>query len=195
MDAITAVSGSGPAYVFAFAEALLRAAETLGFSREEAMLLVGQTGVGSWAYLMQSGFAASRLRDQVTSPGGTTAAALQVLTDGGFLRHAGPGPAGCGTPRQGTGSARLKVRYRSAASSAAAGGRQRGRNPGAFARASPLSHTLAVPPPRQPTNPLRRMKPVQAPHVQLGVRMVNEASAVLLLRLLSNPFWVDSWMV
>ena len=84
MDAITAVSGSGPAYVFAFAEALLRAAEALDFSREEATLLVGQTGVGSWAYLMQSGFQATRLREQVTSPGGTTAAALQVLSDGDF---------------------------------------------------------------------------------------------------------------
>jgi pyrroline-5-carboxylate reductase len=84
MDAITAVSGSGPAYVFAFAEAWLRAAEGLGFSREEAMLLVGQTGVGSWTYLMQSGFAATTLREQVTSPGGTTAAALQVLTQEDF---------------------------------------------------------------------------------------------------------------
>jgi pyrroline-5-carboxylate reductase len=79
MDAITAVSGSGPAYVFAFAEALLAAAGGLGFSAEEAMLLVGQTGAGSWDYLLASGIAPGRLREQVTSPGGTTAAALAVL--------------------------------------------------------------------------------------------------------------------
>jgi len=79
MDAITAVSGSGPAYVFAFAEALLAAAGGLGFSAEEALLLVGQTGAGSWDYLLTSGLAPGRLREQVTSPGGTTAAALAVF--------------------------------------------------------------------------------------------------------------------
>ncbi len=79
MDAITAVSGSGPAYFFAFAEALLAAAAGLGFSAEEAMLLVGQTGAGAWEYLLTSGSAPGRLREQVTSPGGTTAAALAVL--------------------------------------------------------------------------------------------------------------------
>jgi pyrroline-5-carboxylate reductase len=84
MDAITAVSGSGPAYFFRFAEALAAAAEKLGFTREEAVLLVGQTGRGAWEYLMQSDFAAEKLRVQVTSPGGTTAAALKVLDDAGF---------------------------------------------------------------------------------------------------------------
>ena len=82
MDAITAVSGSGPAYFFRFAEALVAAAEQLGFTREEAVLLVGETGAGSWDYLLRSGFEAKKLREQVTSPGGTTAAALQVLDDG-----------------------------------------------------------------------------------------------------------------
>lgn len=84
MDAVTAVSGSGPAYFFRFAEALVDAAMTLGFTRDEAVLLVGQTGAGSWDYLMQSGFEAKRLREQVTSPGGTTAAALKTLDDAGF---------------------------------------------------------------------------------------------------------------
>ena len=79
MDAITAVSGSGPAYFFRFAEALVEAAERLGFTRDEAILLVGQTGEGSWKYLQQSGFEAAKLRQQVTSPGGTTAAALAVV--------------------------------------------------------------------------------------------------------------------
>ncbi len=84
MDAVTAVSGSGPAYFFAFAEALVAAAERLGFTRDEAVLLVGQTGAGAWDYLLGSGFEARRLREQVTSPGGTTAAALKVLDDAGF---------------------------------------------------------------------------------------------------------------
>jgi len=79
MDAITAVSGSGPAYVFAVAEALLAGAQALGFTPDEAQLLVAQTMHGSLDYLLQSGFDAQRLRQQVTSPGGTTAAALAVL--------------------------------------------------------------------------------------------------------------------
>ncbi len=80
MDAITAVSGSGPAYVFAFAEALMGGAQALGFSADEAALLVGQTLSGATAYLQQQGVAqAGALRQKVTSPGGTTAAALAVL--------------------------------------------------------------------------------------------------------------------
>jgi pyrroline-5-carboxylate reductase len=86
MDAITAVSGSGPAYFFRFAEALLAGAQELGFSREEAALLIGTTGTGAWEYLVQSGFDAGRLREQVTSPGGTTAAALNVVNESGFDR-------------------------------------------------------------------------------------------------------------
>jgi pyrroline-5-carboxylate reductase len=85
MDALTAVSGSGPAYFFRFAEALVAGAMQLGFSRDEAVLLVGQTGAGAWRYLVESGFEAERLRIAVTSPGGTTAAALQALDDGGFM--------------------------------------------------------------------------------------------------------------
>jgi pyrroline-5-carboxylate reductase len=85
MDAVTAVSGSGPAYFFRFAEALVEAAVGLGFTRDEAVLLVGQTGDGSWDYLQRSGFAAQRLREQVTSPGGTTAAALAVMDGADFV--------------------------------------------------------------------------------------------------------------
>ncbi|HEX3135571.1 MAG TPA: pyrroline-5-carboxylate reductase [Planctomycetota bacterium] len=84
MDAITAVSGSGPAYFFRFAEALVDAAMAIGFTREEAVLLVGQTGAGSWEYLLAQGFEAKRLREQVTSPGGTTAAALKQLDAADF---------------------------------------------------------------------------------------------------------------
>lgn len=84
MDAITAISGSGPAYFFRFAEALLAGAQALGFSRDEAALLIGTTGTGAWQYLVQSGFDAAALRTQVTSPGGTTAAALEVINAADF---------------------------------------------------------------------------------------------------------------
>jgi pyrroline-5-carboxylate reductase len=85
MDAITAVSGSGPAYLFRTAEALVAAAMARGFSQAEAELLVGQTLAGSVAYLMQQGIGqAGALRQAVTSPGGTTAAALAVLEQAGF---------------------------------------------------------------------------------------------------------------
>lgn len=85
MDAVTAVSGSGPAYLFKTAEALLAAARARGFTAAEAELLVGQTLAGATAYLARQGFAqAGELRRQVTSPGGTTAAALAVLDGGGF---------------------------------------------------------------------------------------------------------------
>ncbi|MDA3963439.1 MAG: pyrroline-5-carboxylate reductase [Planctomycetota bacterium] len=85
MDAITAVSGSGPAYLFRFAEAQVAAALELGFTESEAQLLVGQTLAGSIAYLRsQDGFPAAELRQQVTSPGGTTAAALACLDAANF---------------------------------------------------------------------------------------------------------------
>ena len=83
INAITAVSGSGPAYFFHFCEALQSAAEALGFTHEESQLLVSQTAQGSINYLCsQDGFPAATLREQVTSKGGTTAAALDV-----FAKH------------------------------------------------------------------------------------------------------------
>ncbi|MFW5846180.1 MAG: pyrroline-5-carboxylate reductase [Planctomycetota bacterium] len=86
MDALTAISGSGPAYLFHYCEAMQAAAIDLGFSPEEAALLVGTTVQGSIRYLLShDGFPADRLREQVTSPGGTTAAALAVFEQRGFL--------------------------------------------------------------------------------------------------------------
>jgi pyrroline-5-carboxylate reductase len=84
MDAFTALAGSGPAYVFALAEAMQRAGEQMGFSREEADAMVRATLAGSAALLESSAMDASALRRAVTSPGGTTAAALEVLDDAGF---------------------------------------------------------------------------------------------------------------
>ncbi|MGI9378277.1 MAG: pyrroline-5-carboxylate reductase [Methyloligellaceae bacterium] len=79
MDAVTAVSGSGPAYVFLLAECLSRAAEKAGLSPELAQLLARKTIWGSGVLLDRSPETASTLRSNVTSPGGTTEAALKVL--------------------------------------------------------------------------------------------------------------------
>lgn len=83
MDAITAISGSGPAYVFFFMEALQQAAVKLGFSLEEARLLVLETFAGAASLASQSGEEAATLRHRVTSPGGTTEAALLVMERAG----------------------------------------------------------------------------------------------------------------
>jgi pyrroline-5-carboxylate reductase len=79
MDAVTAVSGSGPAYVFLLAEALAKAAIAVGLPRPLADKLAHATVAGSAALLDRSAIDAATLRKNVTSPGGTTAAALEVL--------------------------------------------------------------------------------------------------------------------
>ena len=80
-DAVTAVSGSGPAYFFAFVEAMVSAGIELGLTSEAATALTIQTIVGAAGMLEQSGKSATTLRENVTSPNGTTAAALAVFTD------------------------------------------------------------------------------------------------------------------
>ncbi|AXK71378.1 pyrroline-5-carboxylate reductase [Lysobacter sp. TY2-98] len=84
MDAVTAVSGSGPAYVFLLAEAMRAAAERQGLPADAADLLVRQTIAGAAAMLVQAGEAPDVLRARVTSPGGTTQAAVETLQAGGF---------------------------------------------------------------------------------------------------------------
>ena len=79
MDAVTAVSGSGPAYVFYVAEAMKDAGVKLGLSPHVADTLVRQTIKGAGALLAQSHEEAHTLRERVTSPGGTTEAALKVM--------------------------------------------------------------------------------------------------------------------
>ena len=80
MDGITAVSGSGPAYVFHFIEALAKAAEDIGFDKDSAMRLARQTVIGAAALANdQSAISAEELRINVTSPGGTTESGLNVL--------------------------------------------------------------------------------------------------------------------
>ena len=81
-DAVTATSGSGPAYFFAFVEAMIFGAQELGLSPEVATKLTVQTLVGAAKLLAESGKSASELRENVTSPNGTTAAALKSFSDG-----------------------------------------------------------------------------------------------------------------
>lgn len=85
MNAVTAVSGSGPAYLFYFIEALTEAAKATGLPADLAEALARQTIIGS-AHLVEHEAAtpAATLRENVTSPGGTTAAALERLMDGEF---------------------------------------------------------------------------------------------------------------
>ena len=85
MDAVTAISGSGPAYVFHMMEALRDAGVALGLPLATAEQLALQTVVGASAYARQSQEDPARLREQVTSPNGTTAAALDVLMRPGGL--------------------------------------------------------------------------------------------------------------
>ena len=82
MDAVTAVSGSGPAYVFLLAEALAAAGRAQGLDPALADRLARATVAGAGELLRQSSESAARLRENVTSPGGTTAAALGVLMRG-----------------------------------------------------------------------------------------------------------------
>lgn len=84
LDAVTAVSGTGPAYVFLLAEALTEAAIREGLPRDIAESFVEQTVRGAGRLLAASEKTPSELRAQVTSPGGTTAAAVHVLEERGF---------------------------------------------------------------------------------------------------------------
>ena len=84
LDAVTAVAGSGPAYFFLLVEALATAGAEAGLPPETAARLARQTGAGAMALLSHSGEEPARLREQVTSPGGTTAAALEVMQRDGL---------------------------------------------------------------------------------------------------------------
>jgi pyrroline-5-carboxylate reductase len=83
LDAVTALSGSGPAYVFYVVEAMVQAGIELGLTREQSLQLALATVGGSAALARQSGEAPAVLRERVTSKGGTTAAAITVLDTAG----------------------------------------------------------------------------------------------------------------
>lgn len=84
LDAVTATSGSGPAYCFAFMEAMQTAAEELGLPAATARQLVLHTALGAARMALESGDDPATLRKKVTSPGGTTERALTILEEGGF---------------------------------------------------------------------------------------------------------------
>lgn len=84
IDAVTAVSGSGPAYFFALAEALAEAGRAAGLSEQAARTLADHTAAGAGAMLAQGSADAATLRQRVTSPGGTTAAALDSFAADGL---------------------------------------------------------------------------------------------------------------
>jgi pyrroline-5-carboxylate reductase len=84
LDAVTAVSGSGPAYYFLLMEAMEKTALELGLSQETARLLVQQTALGAAKIALESDESPEQLRKRVTSPGGTTQRAIETFEQGGF---------------------------------------------------------------------------------------------------------------
>jgi pyrroline-5-carboxylate reductase len=86
MDAVTGISGSGPAYIFLIIEALTDAGVHLGMTRAQALTLVTQTVMGSVKHLSDKAEHPALLREKVTSPGGTTAAGLYKLEEGGLRK-------------------------------------------------------------------------------------------------------------
>ncbi|MGZ5577046.1 MAG: pyrroline-5-carboxylate reductase [Methylobacter sp.] len=84
LDAVTAISGSGPAYFFLLMEAMEKAALELGLGRETSRLLVQQTALGAAKIALESAESPEQLRKRVTSPGGTTQRAIETFEQGGF---------------------------------------------------------------------------------------------------------------
>jgi len=84
LDAVTGLSGSGPAYIFMILDALADAGVKMGLTRQDALMLASQTALGSVKMLQETNMHPAQLKDMVTSPGGTTIAGLHALEKGGL---------------------------------------------------------------------------------------------------------------
>ena len=84
LDAVTGLSGSGPAYIFLMIDALADAGVKVGLSRQDAFTLASQTVLGAAKMLIETGEHPGKLKDMVTSPGGTAIAGLHTLEEGGL---------------------------------------------------------------------------------------------------------------
>jgi len=84
MDAVTGLSGSGPAYIFVLIEALADGGVKMGLTRDAALTLAAQTVYGSAKLLLETGLHPGELKDRVASPAGTTIAGLHALEEGAF---------------------------------------------------------------------------------------------------------------
>ncbi|MDI7260570.1 MAG: pyrroline-5-carboxylate reductase [Thermodesulfobacteriota bacterium] len=84
LDAVTGLSGSGPAYIFLIIDALADAGVKVGLSRDDALILASQTVLGAAKMLIETGEHPGKLKDMVTSPGGTAIAGLHTLEQGGL---------------------------------------------------------------------------------------------------------------
>ncbi len=84
LDAVTGLSGSGPAYIFLIVDALADAGVKVGLSRDDALMLASQTVLGAAKMLIETGEHPGKLKDMVTSPGGTAIAGLHTLEEGGL---------------------------------------------------------------------------------------------------------------
>ena len=86
INALTAISGSGPAYFYLFAESLIKSGVELGLSEEDTGILVLETLIGAGKMIAESNKSPGKLREEVTSPNGTTFAAINIFTDDGLAQ-------------------------------------------------------------------------------------------------------------
>jgi pyrroline-5-carboxylate reductase len=85
IDVVTAISGSGPAYMFLLIEAMIEAGKAMGLNEDDARTLATQTAAGAATMAMHSETTIAELRRRVTSPGGTTERAINTMLNGGFM--------------------------------------------------------------------------------------------------------------